>query len=223
MFQFLFNNNLTKYTQTINNVKKISLKYSKYSNEKLQEEHTKLKRQIVQNKTTNKLLPEAFGLVKELIRRTTGLTLFDVQILGAIILHEGKIAEMKTGEGKTMIAMLTAYLNCLLNHGVHIITVNDYLAKRDSELASKVFKNLNITIGLIKPSMTNIERKKQYLCDITYLTNSELGFDYLRDNIAINYKDLVQRSFFFAIIDEIDSILSERNNSEHEASRRVKV
>nr|QCI04350.1 Preprotein-translocase subunit a [Antithamnion hubbsii] len=207
MFKFLFKNNLAKYTQTINEIKKNSSKYYLYSDKELEEEHLKLKKQIKLDDILDKILPKAFGLVTEEIRRTTGLILFDVQLLGAIILHEGKIAEMKTGEGKTMIAMLTAYLNCLLYKGVHIITVNDYLAKRDSELASKIFHNLNIKIGLIEPSMTNFERKKQYLCDITYLTNSELGFDYLRDNIAIDYKDIAQRDFYFAIIDEIDSIL----------------
>jgi len=234
MFNFLFNNHLKQYADTINNIKQISSIYSKYSDKKIEKEHQILKTQIKLGKTLNDVLPKAFGLVKEQIRRTTGLILFDVQLLGAIILNKGKIAEMKTGEGKTMIAMLAAYLHCLSYQEVHIITVNDYLAKRDSELASKVFNNLNISIGLIEPSMTNIERKKQYLCDIIYVTNSELGFDYLRDNIAIDYKDIVQRNFSFAIIDEIDSILideartpliisgpSNNNNDQYITSQKI--
>ena len=133
--------------------------------------------------------------------------MFDVQLIGGIVLHQGKIAEMQTGEGKTIVALLPGYLNALTNQGIHIITVNDYLAKRDSEYADKVYSYLDITVGLIQQTMLPSNRKIQYSADITYVTNSELGFDYLRDNMAIEKDDIVQRPFNFAIVDEVDSIL----------------
>ena len=207
MFQFLLNNQLNRYQNILNQIKKFDKLYNKYSDKELYAQTKILKDKINQGKTTNDILPEAFATIKEAIKRTTGLILFDVQLVGAIILDQGQIAEMKTGEGKTIVAMLTAYLNSLLNRGVHIITVNEYLAKRDATLAKRVFKSLNITIGIVEQTMDIKERKQQYQYDIVYLTNSELGFDYLRDNMAINKKDIVQREFFFAIVDEIDSIL----------------
>lgn len=207
MFNFLFSKNITKYNKTIEQINNLSLKYHQYSNEELKQQTKHLKEEVKTTKNIDTILPKAFSVAKEAIRRATGLILFDVQIIGAIILNQGQIAEMKTGEGKTLVAMLTAYLNSLMNKGVHIITVNEYLAQRDANLAKKIFKYLDINIGIIKESMDSQNRKKQYLCDITYLTNSELGFDYLRDNMAIQENDLVQRDFFFAIIDEIDSIL----------------
>nr|QCI08187.1 Preprotein-translocase subunit a [Pterothamnion crispum] len=207
MFNFLFANNLKKYQHIIKQINDLNLIYAKYSNDILKQQTEKLINKIRKEENTDKLLPRAFAITKEAIKRATGLSLFDVQLLGGIVLHQGQIAEMKTGEGKTIVAMLTAYLNALLKKGVHIITVNEYLAKRDSTLAKTIFEYLNITVGLIEQKMNSIERKKQYECDITYLTNSELGFDYLRDNMAINKEDIVQRDFFFAIIDEIDSIL----------------
>nr|YP_009300589.1 preprotein translocase subunit SecA [Campylaephora sungminbooi]AKU47508.1 preprotein translocase subunit SecA [Campylaephora sungminbooi]ALN11955.1 preprotein translocase subunit SecA [Campylaephora sungminbooi] len=206
MFQFLFNNKVSQYQNTVQEINKLDIKYSKYSNNDLHKQTEWLKKQLSE-KTIDEIIPECFAIIKEAIKRATNLILFDVQIIGAIILHEGKIAEMKTGEGKTLVAIIAAYLNSLFNQGVHIITVNEYLAKRDANLARQVFKYLNITIGIIEQNMNLIQRKQQYQADITYLTNSELGFDYLRDNMAINKKELVQRNFFFAIVDEIDSIL----------------
>nr|QCI03961.1 Preprotein-translocase subunit a [Antithamnionella ternifolia] len=207
MFNFLFSHKINQYQKIVKKIHNSSLIYEKYSDEELKQQTNNLKNQITETKDTEIILIKAFAIAKEAIKRATGLLLFDVQLIGAMILNQGQIAEMKTGEGKTLVAMLTAYLNALFNKGVHIITVNEYLAKRDSNLAKQIFGYLNISIGMIEQSMTSQERKKQYLCDITYLTNSELGFDYLRDNMAIQKKDLVQRDFFFAIIDEIDSIL----------------
>ena len=207
MFQFLFKNKVSQYQKTIQTINKLSIKYSKYNNNDLNKQTQKLKKQLASGKTINDIMPECFAIIKEAIKRATNLVLFDVQIIGAIILNEGKIAEMKTGEGKTLVAIIAAYLNSLFNKGVHIITVNEYLAKRDAKLANKIFQYLDITIGVIEQNMDLIQRRQQYQADITYLTNSELGFDYLRDNMAINENELVQRNFFFAIVDEIDSIL----------------
>ncbi len=153
------------------------------------------------------ILPEAFAVVREAGKRVLGMRHFDVQQLGGIILHQGQIAEMKTGEGKTLVATLPAYLNGLTGKGVHVITVNDYLAKRDAEWMGQVHRFLGLTVGLIQQGMNPEERKKNYACDITYATNSEVGFDYLRDNMATTMEEVVQRPFNFCIIDEVDSVL----------------
>jgi len=155
----------------------------------------------------DEILPEAFAVVREAGQRVLGMRHFDVQLLGAIILHKGQIAEMKTGEGKTLVATLPAYLNALNGKGVHIITVNDYLARRDAEWMGQVHRFLGLTVGLIQQGMDQVERKKNYNCDITYATNSEVGFDYLRDNMATVMEDVVQRPFNFCVIDEVDSVL----------------
>ncbi|MGF1494357.1 MAG: preprotein translocase subunit SecA [Microcoleaceae cyanobacterium] len=153
------------------------------------------------------ILPEAFAVVREASRRVLGMRHFDVQLLGGMVLHKGEIAEMKTGEGKTLVATLPAYLNALSGHGVHVVTVNDYLARRDAEWMGQVHRFLGLTVGLIQQGMTPDERKKNYACDITYATNSEIGFDYLRDNMATSMEEVVQRPFNFCIIDEVDSVL----------------
>nr|YP_009297987.1 preprotein translocase subunit SecA [Plocamium cartilagineum]AOM67925.1 preprotein translocase subunit SecA [Plocamium cartilagineum] len=207
MFNFLLQKKLSKFEKLVNKTKKFEPILNNYSYKQLKEQTTILQKKYNKDQNLNELLPETFATIKEAIKRATGLKLFDVQILGSIILHYGKIAEMKTGEGKTLVAIVTSYLNAFSKKGVHIITVNDYLAKRDYELAYKIFNYLNITVGLVKPSQIYSERKKQYLCDITYITNSELGFDYLRDNMAVDLDMIVQRKFNFAIIDEVDSIL----------------
>ena len=155
----------------------------------------------------DEILPEAFAVVREAGQRVLGMRHFDVQLLGGIILHKGQIAEMKTGEGKTLVATLPAYLNALKGRGVHIITVNDYLARRDAEWMGQVHRFLGLTVGLIQQGMDQVERKKNYSCDITYATNSEVGFDYLRDNMATVMEDVVQRPFNFCVIDEVDSVL----------------
>ena len=165
------------------------------------------KEQIKQGKTLDELLPEAFALVREASKRTRNERHFDVQIMGGVVLHEGKIAEMRTGEGKTLTITLAAYLNALAEKGVHIVTVNDYLAKRDSIEMGQIYNFLGLSSGYINNDQDDIERKKNYDCDITYATNSELGFDYLRDNMKLSEQEIVQREHFFSIVDEIDSCL----------------
>ena len=175
----------------------------------IQEEKDRIKDKIKleRNKIYEDILPEAFAVVREASRRTIGLRHFDVQIAGGVILHEGKIAEMATGEGKTLVATLPAYLNALLGKGVHVVTVNDYLAKRDSEWMGPIYHFLGLTVGVIQHDMSDPQRQRAYGCDITYGTNNEFGFDYLRDNMKYAVTDLVQRDFYYAIVDEVDSIL----------------
>ena len=155
----------------------------------------------------DELLSEAFAVVREAGKRVLDMRHFDVQLIGGMVLHDGQIAEMKTGEGKTLVATLPAYLNALTGQGVHIVTVNDYLARRDTEWVGQIHRFLGLSVGLIQQEMSPGERQRNYACDITYVTNSELGFDYLRDNMATDLKDLVQRDFHYCIIDEVDSIL----------------
>nr|QVY58079.1 preprotein translocase subunit A [Eucheuma denticulatum] len=207
IFDFMASKRYKKFEHLISETKKFSKIFSNYSDYQLKQQTTILKSQLSQGKTLDDILAEAFGTAKEATRRALGLDMFDVQILGGIILHRGQIAEMKTGEGKTIVAILPSYLNVLNGQSVHIVTVNDYLAKRDAELVSRVYKYLNVTVGTIQQSMTPKERQIQYSADITYTTNNELGFDYLRDNMAINSEDMVQKGLDFAIIDEVDSIL----------------
>nr|YP_002049131.1 preprotein translocase, SecA subunit [Paulinella chromatophora]ACB42921.1 preprotein translocase, SecA subunit [Paulinella chromatophora] len=155
----------------------------------------------------NKFLPEAFAIVREASKRVLGMRHFDVQLIGAMVLHDGQIAEMKTGEGKTLVATLPTYLNALAGKGVHVVTVNDYLARRDAEWMGQVYRFLGLSVGLVQQNMSISERQHNYNCDITYITNSELGFDYLRDNMANSTSEVVQRNPYYAILDEVDSIL----------------
>jgi len=166
-----------------------------------------LKEKLEQGSLLNDILPEAFALVREAARRTAGMRPFDVQVLGGVILHQGRIAEMKTGEGKTLVATMPAYLNALTGRGVHIVTVNDYLARRDSEWMGPIYKHLGMSVGLVVHDLTPAERRRAYQSDIVYATNNELGFDYLRDNMVIYQDELVQREHYYAIVDEVDSIL----------------
>jgi len=166
-----------------------------------------LKKKVKNGAELNSLIPEAFACVREAAKRSLGERHFDVQLMGGIILHEGNIAEMKTGEGKTLVSTLPVYLNSLEDKGVHVVTVNDYLAKRDSEWMGKVYNFLGLSVGCITNEMEDEERKKNYNCEVTYGTNNEFGFDYLRDNMKYNIKEMVQRSHFFCIVDEVDSIL----------------
>ena len=160
-----------------------------------------------QGETLDALLPEAFATVREAARRVLGLRHFDVQLIGGMVLHDGKIAEMKTGEGKTLVATLPVYLNALPGKGVHVVTVNDYLATRDSEWMNRVYGFLGLTTGVIVHGLNDDERRAAYACDITYGTNNEFGFDYLRDNMKYRLDDMAQRDFAYAIVDEVDSIL----------------
>ena len=180
---------------------------SKLTDEQLKNKTGEFKKQIEEGKTVDDILPEAFAVVREASKRVLGLRHFDVQLIGGIILHQGRIAEMKTGEGKTLVATLPVYLNALTGEGVHVITVNDYLAKRDSEWMGKLYKFLGLSVGLVIAGMKPDEKQKAYACDITYGTNNEFGFDYLRDNMVIYKNQLVQRGLNYAIVDEIDSIL----------------
>ncbi len=160
-----------------------------------------------QQELLDELLPEAYAIVREASKRVLGMRHFDVQLIGGMVLHEGQIAEMKTGEGKTLVATLPSFLNALIGRGVHVVTVNDYLARRDAEWMGQVHRFLGLTVGLIQQDMSPQDRRKNYSCDITYATNSELGFDYLRDNMAASSDEIVQRPFQFCVIDEVDSIL----------------
>ena len=177
------------------------------SDEELKAQTVKFKKELSEGKTLDDILPEAYATVREAGRRVLNMEHFPVQIIGGIILHQGRIAEMRTGEGKTLVATLPAYLNALEEKGVFVVTVNDYLAKRDAEQMGQIHEFLGLSVGLIQNGMTSAERQKSYACDITYVTNNELGFDYLRDNMAIYKNQLVLRNLHYAIIDEVDSIL----------------
>ncbi len=179
----------------------------KLSDDELRAKTSYFKKQLEEGKTLDDILPESFAVVREASKRVLGMRHFDVQLIGGIILHQGRIAEMKTGEGKTLVATLPAYLNALTGKGVHVITVNDYLAKRDSEWMGKLYTFLGLTVGLVISGMKPNEKQEAYACDITYGTNNEFGFDYLRDNMVVYKDQLVQRELSYAIVDEIDSIL----------------
>ena len=188
-------------------VLELESKYEKLSDKELTAQTQVLKDRLANGETTDDILPDAFAVCREASWRVLGMKHFPVQIIGGIILHQGRIAEMKTGEGKTLVATLPAYLNALTGEGVHIVTVNDYLAKRDSEWMGKLYRFLGLSVGLIIHDKSNIERKEAYNADITYGTNNEMGFDYLRDNMVLYAEQKVQRAHAFAIVDEVDSIL----------------
>ena len=211
LFKSLFGTYSTKELKRIEPIKNAVLaledKYAKMSEQELKSQTGILKDRLAAGETLDDILPDAFAACREASTRVIGIRHYPVQIIGGIVLHQGRIAEMKTGEGKTFVAALPSYLNGLTGKGVHIVTVNDYLAKRDSELMAKVHRYLGLTVGLIAHDMDNDERRAAYACDITYATNNELGFDYLRDNMCMYKKDKVQREPNFAIVDEVDSIL----------------
>ena len=181
--------------------------YAALSEEALKAKTAEFKARYAQGETLDDLLPEAFAAIREAAWRVLGMKPYPVQVLGGIVLHQGRIAEMKTGEGKTLVAILPCYLNALTGRGVHVVTVNEYLAKRDSEWMGKVYRYMGLSVGLIIPGMPAAQRRESYAADITYCTNNELGFDYLRDNMAVYKENLVQRGHAFAIVDEVDSIL----------------
>jgi preprotein translocase subunit SecA len=181
--------------------------FEKLSDEGLIEKTAEFKQRVEAGEDLDKLLPEAFANCREAAKRSLGLRAFDTQLMGGIFLHQGNISEMKTGEGKTLVATFPAYLNALTGRGVHIVTVNDYLAKRDAEWMSKVYGALGMTTGVVYPQQPEDEKKQAYACDVTYATNNELGFDYLRDNMKSELTDMAQRDHYFAVVDEVDSIL----------------
>jgi preprotein translocase subunit SecA len=195
---------LEKSVQLINN---FSAPIQALSDEALASKTEEFKKRIEKGETLEALLPEAFAVVREVSSRVLGLRHFDVQLIGGMVLHEGNIAEMRTGEGKTLVATLPAYLNALTGRGVHVVTVNDYLAKRDSQWMRPVFEFLGLTVGVIYPDMPQPEKHAAYSADIVYGTNNEFGFDYLRDNMAFSLEDKVQGQLNYAIVDEVDSIL----------------
>ena len=198
---------IKKLQPTLDKILALEESYGKLSEEDLKAKTAQFKERLTQGETLEDILPEAFAAIREAAWRVLGMKPYPVQLLGGIVLHQGRIAEMKTGEGKTLVAILPCYLNALTGRGVHVVTVNDYLAKRDSEWMGKVYRYMGLTVGLIIPGMDNAQRRASYAADITYCTNNELGFDYLRDNMAIYKQELVQRGHAFAIVDEVDSIL----------------
>lgn len=198
---------LKKLDKQVNDVKALESEYIKLTDEQLKYKTVELKERLNKGETLDDILPEAFATIREASWRVLGMKHYPVQIYGGIVLHQGRIAEMKTGEGKTLMATLPVYLNALSGKGVHIVTVNDYLARRDRDWMGKVYNFLGLTIGVIVHGLSPQERKDAYNCDITYGTNNEFGFDYLRDNMVIHYKDMAQRDLNYAIVDEVDSIL----------------
>ena len=198
---------LKKIQPMVDAILALEPQYKQMSEEELRGKTQAFKDRLEAGETLDQLLPEAFAAIREAADRVIGLRPYPVQLIGGIVLHQGRIAEMKTGEGKTLVAILPAYLNALTGRGVHIVTVNDYLAKYQSEWMGKVYRYMGLSVGLVIPGMTPAERRVAYAADITYCTNNELGFDYLRDNMAIYKQELVQRGHAFAIVDEVDSIL----------------
>ena len=198
---------IKKIAPLVDKILALEEEYKALSEEDLKAKTAQFKERLAKGETLDDLLPEAFAAIREAADRVLGMRPYPVQLMGGIILHQGRIAEMKTGEGKTLVAVLPCYLNALTGRGVHVVTVNDYLAKRDSEWMGKVHRYMGLSVGLVIPGMMPAERRIAYAADITYCTNNELGFDYLRDNMAIYKQDLVQRGHAFAIVDEVDSIL----------------
>lgn len=198
---------LKRIEPTVKKIESLRPEMQSLSDEALRAKTTEFKKRLAEGETLDDLLPEAFAAVREAAKRSLNMEPFRVQLIGGIILHQGRIAEMKTGEGKTLVATLPVYLNALEGKGVHVVTVNDYLAKRDAEWMGQVYTFMGLTVGCVLNGMSSEERQKQYACDVTYVTNNELGFDYLRDNMAIYKNKIVLRGLHYAIIDEVDSIL----------------
>lgn len=198
---------IKRISKTVDKIEALDEEMQKLSDDQLKHKTEEFKERLEMGENLDDLLPEAFAVVREASSRTIGLKHYRVQLIGGIILHQGRIAEMRTGEGKTLVATLPAYLNALEGKGVHIVTVNDYLATRDAQWMGQVHKFLGVSVGVVTNDMNNDARRAAYQCDITYITNNELGFDYLRDNMVIDKKDLVQRDLHYAIVDEVDSVL----------------
>src|ERR1700726_1403382 len=195
------------YQARVDAVNALEPEVAALSDEALKARTAEFRKQLAEGKTLDDLLVPAFATVREAAKRTLGQRHFDVQLIGGMVLHEGDIAEMKTGEGKTLVATLPVYLNALSGRGVHVVTVNDYLAKRDAEWMGQIYNFLGLKVGVIVHGLDDEQRKQAYDADVTYGTNNELGFDYLRDNMKYRLEDMVQRGHIFAIVDEVDSIL----------------
>ena len=196
-----------KLSRIVDDINRLEDQYRQLADEDFPCQTEQFKQRLAEGETLDDILPEAFALVREASRRTLGMRHFDVQLIGGMVLHRGKIAEMKTGEGKTLVATLPAYLNALEGKGVHIVTVNDYLASRDAGWMGPIYEFCGLSVGLIVHDLTYAQRKDAYACDVTFGTNNELGFDYLRDNMVVAADNMVQRPLNYAIIDEVDSIL----------------
>ena len=207
----LFGSSNDRYVKSlgkiVDKVNALEAQTEQLSDEDLTGHTAKFRERLAGGETLDDILPEAFATVREAAKRALGQRHYDVQLVGGIVLHRGEIAEMRTGEGKTLVATLATYLNALEGKGVHVVTVNDYLARRDCDWMGQVYRFLGLTTGVIVPNLNEFERREAYAADITYATNNELGFDYLRDNMKYSRAQMVQRPFNFAIVDEVDSIL----------------
>ena len=188
----------------VDEIEELEPKIKELSDEQLKNKTQEFKERLAAGETLDDILPEAFAVVREASTRVLGMKHFRVQLIGGIVLHQGRISEMKTGEGKTLVATLPVYLNALEGKGVHVVTVNDYLARRDSDWMGKIYNFLGLSVGLIVHGLDNEERRRAYACDITYGTNNEFGFDYLRDNMVTYKEDMVQRDLNYAIVDEVE-------------------
>ena len=200
-------NELKRIYPIVDHIESLESEMQALSDAQLRDKTREFKQRLSEGETLDDILPEAYAAVREASVRTLGMRHYRVQLIGGVILHQGRIAEMKTGEGKTLVSTLPAYLNALEGKGVHVVTVNDYLAKRDAQWMGQVHEFLGLTVGVVLNEMENEERRKAYDCDITYVTNNELGFDYLRDNMVVYKKQLVQRGLNFAIIDVVHRLL----------------
>ena len=207
----LFGSSNDRYVKSIgkivNQINALEPQIQALSDEELKAQTDKFRRQLDDGASLDDILPEAFATVREASIRVLGMRHFDVQMIGGIVLHRGEISEMRTGEGKTLVGTLATYLNAIAGKGVHVVTVNDYLARRDAEWMGQLYGWLGLTVGVIVPNLNEHQRREAYNSDITYATNNELGFDYLRDNMKHSLDQMVQRPFNFAIVDEVDSIL----------------
>ncbi len=198
---------VARLRRTARAVNEFDAAFSALPDAELQAKTAEFKNRLEQGESLDAMLPEIFAVVREAGKRTLGMRHFDVQIMGGQVLFEGRIAEMKTGEGKTLVATLPVYARALEGRGVHVVTVNDYLARRDAEWMAPIYQYLGLSVGIIQHGLDPAERRAAYNCDVTYVTNNEVGFDYLRDNMAWQVEDLVQRELYFALVDEVDSIL----------------
>lgn len=195
---------IREYSATVRQINALEEGLQKLSNGDLTLKTVGFKKRVSDGASLDSLLPEAFAVAREAARRTLGMRAFDVQLIGGMVLHDGNIAEMRTGEGKTLVATLPAYLNALGGEGVHVVTVNEYLAQRDADWMRPVYEFLGLTVAVSKSGLSPAEKRAAYACDVTYATNNELGFDYLRDNLAFSIADKTQRKLNFAIVDEVD-------------------
>ncbi|MCA1799653.1 MAG: preprotein translocase subunit SecA, partial [Xanthomonadaceae bacterium] len=211
LFRGLFGSRNDRYlrgcSKTVERINALEPDLQALSDDALRAKTDAFRKRLDEGETLDQLLPEAFAVVREAGRRVLGMRHFDVQLIGGMVLHQGKIAEMRTGEGKTLVATLAAYLNALPGKGVHVITVNDYLARRDARWMGRLYQALGLSVGVVVPGLDGATKRSAYAADITYGTNNEYGFDYLRDNMAFRAEDKVQRGLQFAIVDEVDSIL----------------